>query len=122
MNINSVLDELKKKYPGKKIILNDKHNLTEILCEIDPTEKHSHYSIAVSVIDKTTPHFHGKTKETYEVIRGELDLKIGDQTIHLREGESYIIDLGNIHTATGNETWVKVTSRPGWTPQDYLKQ
>ena len=35
MKINEVLEELKKTYPGKKIILN-KNNLTEILCEIDP--------------------------------------------------------------------------------------
>lgn len=122
MNINGVLDELKKKYPGKRIILNDKRNLTEILCEIDPAEMHRDYSTAISVIDSTIPHYHGKTVETYEVIKGELDLKVGGQTIHLKTGDSYTIEPGNIHVANGNETWVKVTSRPGWTPQDYLKK
>lgn len=122
MNINSVIDELRKKYPGKKIILNDKQNLTEILCEVDPTALHPQYSIAVSVLDKTTPHYHSKTTETYEVIKGELDLKVGEITHHLNQGESFTILPNEIHTAHGNETWVKVTSKPGWMPQDYLKR
>lgn len=119
MNINSVIDELKKTYPGKRIILNDQRNLTEILCEIEPTAKHPHYSIAISVIDRTIPHLHNDTTETYEVLRGELTLQVGDKKIVLKKGETYTIQPNEIHTASGTETWVKVTSRPGWTKDDH---
>ena len=122
MNINSVIDELKRIYPGKKIVLNDQHNLTEIVCETEPAARHPNYSVAVSVIDSTYPHLHHKTTETYEVLRGELELTVEGKTFHLKKGESFTIQPGELHYAKGNETWVKVTSKPGWTQEDYIKK
>ena len=63
MNAKKVIEVLQKKYPGKKIIKNDGNNPTEILCEVEPSENHPEYSITVSVIDKSIPHSHKKTKE-----------------------------------------------------------
>lgn len=121
MRINEVIEELRSKYPGKSILLNDKHNLSEILCEVDPTSRHDGFSVAVAVIDKTEPHLHKVTTEVYEVQKGELDLKVNGKTFHLTQGQSFTIQPGEIHEATGNETWVKVTSKPGWRAKDYIK-
>lgn len=121
MKINEVLDELKKTYPGKKIILNDKNNLTEILCEIDPAHLHPAYSVAVSVIDQTVPHYHEKITETYEVLKGELDLLVEGKPFHLKPGESLTIQPKEIHSAKGNETWIKCTAKPAWNPRDHIR-
>lgn len=121
MKINEVIDELKKTYPGKKIVLNSKTNLTEILCEIEPTEAHPEYSVAISVIDESFPHYHTNTTEIYNVLRGELDITIGQKSIRLKQGESVTIQPSEVHKAKGNETWVKCTAKPGWLPQDHIR-
>ena len=64
MDSKKVIDELKRKYPGKKIIKNGEDNPSEILCEVDPSTNHPEYSLAVAVIDKSLPHSHKKTTET----------------------------------------------------------
>jgi len=120
MNANRVIEKLKTKYPSKRIIKNNKLNPTEIVCEIEPTKDHPDYSIAIAVIDKLIPHFHKKTLEEYEVLKGTLTLFIGSKKIILNEGEKYTIPLNTIHHAEGHETWIKTTSRPGWTKEDHL--
>ena len=120
MNINAVISELKKTYPGKSIILNNKQNLTEILCEIEPPRDHADYSVAISVIDETASHYHKKITEKYEVIKGELDLLVEGKTFHLKPGESITIQPGEIHSARGNETWIKCTAKPAWNVKDHL--
>lgn len=121
MKVNEVLDELKKTYPGKSIILNNKSNLTEILCETEPGDLHPSYSVAISVIDETVPHFHEKITETYEILKGEIDLLVENKTYHLKPGESFTIQPGEIHSAKGNETWIKCTAKPAWNPHDHIR-
>jgi len=121
MRINEVIEELKKTYPGKTIILNDKNNLTEILCEVDPPSAHADYSVAVSVIDSTIPHYHNESTEVYEVLRGEIDLTVDGKTFHLKKGESMTIQPGEIHSAKGDETWIKCTAKPAWKITDHIK-
>lgn len=121
MRINEVIDELRSKYPGKSIILNDKHNLTEILCEIDPTSRHPDHSVAIAVIDNTFPHYHNRTTEIYEVQKGELTLTVNGKVYTLGQGQSFTVQPGETHAAKGSETWVQVTSRPGWRSDDHLK-
>jgi mannose-6-phosphate isomerase-like protein (cupin superfamily) len=119
MNIPGVIEELKKKYPGKRILLNNRQNCTEILCETDPTPLHPSYSEAISIIDKTDKHVHSSSKEIYKVEKGVLSLDIDGRKFVLNEGQSITIEPGQTHQATGNETWVKVTSRPGWKKSDH---
>ena len=119
MNITNVIEELKKKYPGKKILLNNRQNCTEILCEIEPSSLHPSYSEAISVIDKTDPHYHDATKETYKVIKGVLTLTVEGRKYILNDGQSYTIEPGQAHEAVGNETWVKCSSKPGWRKSDH---
>lgn len=119
MNIPGVIEELKKKYPGKRILLNNRLNCTEILCEIEPTADHPAYSEVVSIIDKTDLHHHTSTKEVYKVVKGVLSLVIDGRQFVLNEGQSLTIEPGQTHQATGDETWVKVNSKPGWKKSDH---
>mgnify|MGYP001590140962 CR=1 FL=1 len=119
MNISRILQELKMRYPGKNIVQNDSASPTEIICEIDPTTDHPNYSVAVAIIDKSKLHYHRKLTETYAVLEGELIVKKDGISHHLKKGESFVISPGEVHEAKGNATWVKVTSRPGWSIEDH---
>jgi len=120
MNSKKVIEELEKKYPEKKIIKNDEDNPTEILCEIEPSTNHPEYSLAIAVIDKSAPHTHKKSKETYKVIRGKLALYIDSEKHELSEGEELVINPDQTHWAEGNETWIECYSEPGWTFEDHI--
>jgi mannose-6-phosphate isomerase-like protein (cupin superfamily) len=120
MNSKNVIEELQKLYPQKIIFCMPEQNPTEIVCEIEPASDHPEYSVAVAVIDGSKPHFHAKTKEAYEVLKGILELNIEGKKLILKEGESKTIEPGNSHYAKGNETWVQVTSTPGWTIEDHI--
>jgi len=120
MNVKKVISELRKKYPGKKIIKNDENNPTEILCEVDPSRDHPKYSLAVAVVDKSLPHSHKNSEEIYKIIKGKLTLFIGSEKHELKEGEKLIIKPGQIHWAEGNETWIECYSEPGWTFEDHI--
>jgi len=119
MNITNVIEELKKKYPGKRILLNNRQNCTEILCEIDPTILHPSYDVAVAVIDKTIAHYHDLSEETFKVLKGVLNLSIDEKKFVLNEGQSMVIKPGQHHEATGNATWVRLTTKPGWKQKDH---
>ncbi|MBN1162406.1 NUDIX domain-containing protein [Patescibacteria group bacterium] len=120
MNIEKVIKELNQKYPGKAVFKNDEKETTEILCEIEPCKEHSEYSNAIAVIDKSIPHIHYKTTETYKVIKGILTLHVGNEVLTLKEGDSYVIKPNNVHWAEGDETWIECYSEPGWTLEDQI--
>ena len=119
MNITNIIEELKKKYPGKKIVLNNRQNCTEILCEVESTSQHPRQSVAVAIIDKTIAHYHDMSEETYKVIKGVLSLIVEGKKRVLNVGQSFVIKPGITHEAVGNETWVEVTSKPGWKQKDH---
>ena len=127
MNVKSIIEELKKKYPNKLIIENKNEQgiTTEIICETEPTSNHPEYSVAIAVIDSSAIHYHKKITETYKVLKGELkifkynqDEKEYKQYV-VKEGESIVINPGEIHSNLGDEAWVEVLSKPGWLVDDY---
>ncbi|OGK13655.1 hypothetical protein A3C98_02545 [Candidatus Roizmanbacteria bacterium RIFCSPHIGHO2_02_FULL_37_15] len=59
MNPKRVIVELKKLYPGKKIVVNTPEFPLEIVCELDPIKQ----TRAVAVIDFARPHYHKKTQK-----------------------------------------------------------
>jgi len=120
MDSKKVIRELSQEYPGKKIIKNDEQNPTEIICEIDPATNHPEKSLAVAVIDKIKPHYHKKTTEIYEVLRGKLTINKGGENCELEKGDKLTIEPGEIHSAIGNEAWIKAYSEPGWTSEDHI--
>lgn len=117
MNIEEVIDRLRKKYPGKNIVINNPEHPTEIVCEVKPDKKKS---IAIAVIDRSVTHYHRSSTETYEVLKGKLTVIKGGDKSELNEGESITILPGERHRFRGNETWLRVTSTPGWTPEDNI--
>lgn len=120
MNIPKVISRLNNEYPGKNIIKNDEEHPTEIIREIEPTENHPEHSIAIAVIDQSLPHYHKKTVETYEVMEGELIVIVDGTEYKLNKDEKLIIKPESIHSARGNQTIVRVSSKPGWTFEDHI--
>lgn len=120
MNVKKVIQELQQKYPNKTIIKNDPNNPTEIICETEPTSDHPEYDKAIAVIDKSIPHFHLKSREEYTILKGKLTIIVDGKEYHLPEGQSFVIEPGQHHSAKGDETWVECLSIPGWTPEDHI--
>jgi len=120
MNKSTVIDQLKSKYPKTNIVCIPDNQPTEILCEVDPTSKHSQFSRAIAVIDKSAPHYHKRITETYTVKEGTLELTVDDKKFNLKPGEKFIIKPGQTHFAVGRQAWVECFSEPGWTPEDHI--
>ena len=118
MNAQKVVNELKKKYPGKNIIINDPDNPTEIICEIEPSSLDPQRSVSIAVLDGKIKHFHRLAKVTYEVLKGILETSKGGKSFFLSEGQKIRLEPEEFHLASGKETWVKVTSEPAWTGED----
>jgi mannose-6-phosphate isomerase-like protein (cupin superfamily) len=118
MDAEAVINELKKRYPGKTIIKLPKDKPAEIICEIEPVSGHSDFSIAIAVITGTAPHYNDGT-ETYEVLKGDLVLTLDKQVLRLKPEDKCVIRPGVIHSTKANGAWVKVTTRPGWTPSGH---
>ena len=74
MNTERIVAELASRYPGKTILRLPEDNPSEIICEVDPATDHPESSVAVAVIDSSSPHVHHKSIETYEVLEGEVNL------------------------------------------------
>lgn len=117
MNIKKVTKELKQKYPGKTVIVTDPENPGEIICE---TKLGKNKSEAVAVIDYTRLHYHKVLTEIYEVTKGKLEMTINGKKRILEKGDRVTLSPGTNHSAVGNETWIKVYSTPGWTPEDHI--
>lgn len=115
MDITKIKKILQEKFPGKTII----NNAGEIICEVQPFSENPKESMAIAVIDKSKPHYHQKTTEIYEVIKGKLTLYCNNKKHLLNKGEKYTIKPNIVHYAAGNETWVKCISHPGWNIHDY---
>lgn len=119
MNAKTVIETLKRQYPGKIITVNNEKKPTEIVCEAEPAAKHPGHSVAIAVIDSSSPHSHKVLTETYTVIRGELKLHIDTEVFELKRNESHAIEPGHVHWAEGDETWIECLSMPGWTKEDH---
>ncbi len=81
MNARKIKKEFAEKYPETTIILLPHDHPREIICEVDPATNHPDHSVAISVIEKSTPHYHKAATEEYEVLSGEVTLFLGDEKI-----------------------------------------
>ena len=118
MDAARIVAELERLYPGKRIVRLGEP-VGEIICETDPAKRHPGYSVAVSVVDRIVPHLHKRTTETYTVLRGELSLTKDGVGHRLKVGDSLTILPGEVHRASGRETWIEARSVPGWTADDH---
>jgi mannose-6-phosphate isomerase-like protein (cupin superfamily) len=48
-------------------------------------------------------HQHAETDEVFYVVHGEMQIELRDQTIHLREGELYVVPRGMEHKPVANK-------------------
>ncbi len=117
MNKTAIVDALQKEYPNGSIKFNNEENPTEIVCEL-PDEPN--LGVAIAVIDSSIPHVHQKTTEVYEVLKGTLTVTKNGIEHVLMTGEKITIEPGTIHSAKGNQTWIKVKSTPPWTIEDHF--
>ena len=117
MEVEKIVQELEKKYPGKNIVLNTPDETTEIVCEVDPSKDKG---LAIAVIDYIRPHYHRKAKETYKLLKGDLELFLSGEKRLIKEGETIEIFPKQVHWGFGDETWIEVVSKPGWTPEDHI--
>ena len=118
-----VISDLHKQYPILKPISIPSENPTEMIWEVDPTSLHTDSSIAVAAIDISEEHYHIKSKETYRVKKGALQLWVNGMPEVLNEGETYTIQPPALHYAEGIDgevAVVEVESHPGWTPEDHI--
>lgn len=120
MDKERVIESLSARFPGRKIVRLPEDKPTEIICEIEPTEDHPDYSVAVAVIDQSEPHLHNDSTETYKILGGEVTLFLGVAPVKLRAGDVFQIPPGTVHWATGNSSVVRVRSDPGWRPSDHI--
>lgn len=120
MDAQKIINELKKKYPGKNIVVNTPENPTEVICEIEPGSMDPEKSVSIAVMDKNLVHYHRMAKETYEVMEGILEVNKEGKTHILQAGQKITINPEEYHSAEGHETWVRVTSTPAWTPEDHI--
>src|SRR3989344_6317031 len=101
MNTKKIIEVIKKKYPGKKVILDPEDNPAEIICEIDPTSNHLEKSKALAIVGQSKPHYHKKSIEVYEVMKGVLTIYKSGKKHVLKKGEKLTIKPGEIHSAEG---------------------
>lgn len=120
MNIKKVIVALKAEYPGKNILRNLENGSEEIVCEIEPTTLHQDYSVAMAIVGRSLPHFHRKSEEVYEVVKGTLTVYKVNKKFVLKKGETIIIEPLTLHWVEGNETWFLTYSKPGWTLEDHI--
>ena len=120
MITQKIIQEIKKKYPGKAIILDPKDNPTEIVCEIEPTTDHPEKSIAIAVVGRSKPHYHKNSTEIYEAVKGELTVYKSGKKYVLKEGERLTIETGEVHNVEGDEAWFMTYSAPGWRLDDHI--
>jgi len=120
MDAVSIISQLKALHPGKKIFVDDKDKPTEVLCELESADLNPDRSVYIAVIDKRVEHYHRvETKERFEVIQGELIVQVAGREHSISAGRGFTIPAGQVHSAEGHGTWVKVISTPAWRPKDH---
>ena len=120
MNVRKILKAIENKYPGKKIILDPPENPTEIVCELETTSDHPEQSTALAVVGSSKPHYHKKSTEIYEAVKGTLTVYKNGKRHTLKQGEKITIEPNVIHHVKGNEAWFLTYSKPGWTFEDHI--
>lgn len=110
--IAEITADLLTQHPSARVkVASDR---AELVAEIHP-------EYAVAVIERSQAHFHVKTTETYRVLRGRLYVYSGGIGQVLDEGDSFVIQPGNVHYARGARglAWVEVLSDPPWSIEDH---
>ena len=104
-----IVASLEQEFPGKNIIQAPPDNPSEIICEV---ERDDQRSLAVVYIERSIPHYHSDSWETYAIDKGELSLQVAGKQYVLTEGEAYTVKPGKVHSAVGDWTKAREENRP----------
>lgn len=108
-----ILSELLMKYPGANCLDVDGH-ATHFACEVEPAFQHPEYDKSAEVIILSRAHKFENSSQTYSVIKGSLELHVGEDEFVLDEGNSFEVNAGATRWAQStNECLVEITSKPG---------
>lgn len=113
-----IIGDLNAKYPGKKCFDVDGRG-THFVCEVEPAFEHPEYDKSAEIIILSRAHKFENSAQTYTVLRGSLELHVGEDVLVLDEGNSYEIAAGITRWAQSeNECLVEIISKPGKTEAD----
>jgi mannose-6-phosphate isomerase-like protein (cupin superfamily) len=125
-----VARKLRFNFPGAKIVPDPdslgkeaKDAIRELVAEVEPTDAHPDHSVAVAVLGQSIPHHHKLATETYRVLSGTIELKLGEKAVKLAAGQEKVVPPGIVRSAKSvgeSYAWVRVTSEPGWTSEDHV--
>ena len=115
MDIERVVSDLQREFPGKSIVCVPKEHPREVIAELGKVAEST--SAAVAIIDRGPKHVHRATTETYVVETGQLRLHL---QIDLEPGDCFRIEPGWVHWSEGQATRVLAISTPPWKPEDYI--
>ena len=123
MDIQTILAELRAAYPGANLVRNapDGRNVTEIVCELPATDPRQ--SRAIAVIERSPRHHHVAMTEIYRVIKGSLNLYVGEAFAVLHAGDEFTITPPEVHWATSdpkNPAWVEVICNPAFSAHEFI--
>jgi mannose-6-phosphate isomerase-like protein (cupin superfamily) len=113
---------LKESYPSLKRIV--RKGLKEV--SVDELVAELKDGMAIAVIDRSRPHFHLRTGETYGIIRGRLGLVMAGKVAVLDGNPIHSADVppGVVHQAMSlnrEPAVVQVLSDPAWTKEDHFE-
>lgn len=96
----------------------------EDIYEIITPDDHIGFGVAVADIKKSKPHKHYRTKETYVLLSGKLNVYVDGRLHQLNKiGEALKVKVGSVHWAESpdpdNIGRVFVITIPAWTPDDH---
>jgi mannose-6-phosphate isomerase-like protein (cupin superfamily) len=117
MDIQELLETLRREYPGRNI---DTPSQGEAVVELD---RNQDSSTAVAFIKCSDPHYHRERTETYRVEAGIITLYVDNEALTLVSGDEFVIEPGKVHYAKsqlGGFIRVRVITTPAWSPEDHI--
>src|SRR5687768_3706536 len=75
--------------------------LTKLFIPVAPEQRELRVDCRILMVmpgGKDRYHFHKKTVNLFTVIEGEMDVVLNDRKMHLRHGESAIVDVLDKHS------------------------
>lgn len=117
MDIQELLESLRREFPGRNI---DTPSQGEAVVELD---RDPDSSTAVAFIKRSDPHYHRERTETYRIEVGMLTLYVDGELVTLISGDEFVIEPGKVHYAEsqlGGFIRVRVITKPAWSPEDHI--
>jgi len=108
-----IMNQLKQKYPGKRVI----DDAGSYFALLEEASDHPEYDLAIQVVIAPTPkHKHKHTTHVYRSIDTPFNLFVDKDSIRVNSGESYTVKPDTVHWLSndpGTECWLEVMSSPG---------